>query len=55
MIALFSFAALCLAGIGYLFWFLTDSDRRVADDLSRAHGGHGSNGTEIDTEERIAS
>jgi len=27
MIALLTFAALCLAGIGYLFWFLTSTDQ----------------------------
>ena len=27
MIALLAFSALCLAGIGYIFWFLTSSDQ----------------------------
>lgn len=27
MIALLGFSLLCLAGIGYLFWFLTSTDR----------------------------
>jgi hypothetical protein len=26
MIALLGFSLLCLAGIGYLFWFLTSTD-----------------------------
>jgi len=26
MIALLAFSLLCLAGIGYLFWFLTSTD-----------------------------
>ncbi len=29
MIALLAFSALCLAGIGYIFWFLTSTDRDV--------------------------